>query len=197
MKSTLTQIVLFGFFLSSSNLVAKPITSEEFKPYKVDVSSVTAMFEHMKKNGLFDQNDYQFHGGSSWKISWNYKTQERRSRCYLKKLKVKVKATHKLPELSAPLESPKMQEAWGNYIQALLIHQKKHIALAFSAASTIEQEIKKVKSQKNCNEFRPLISDIYENIVLDSKVKHQHLDAVTDLGRKDGATFDSFIKTNK
>jgi len=193
MKRITTQLTYLSFLILSGNLLAEPITSEEFKPYKVEVSSVAAMFEHMKKHGLSDQNDYQFHGGSSWKISWTYQTKVRRSRCYLKKLKVRVKATHKTPELSAPLKNAVMQETWDNYNQALLKHQNKHIELAVASATTIEKEIKNIKKPKNCDEFGPLVNDIYENILLENKTKNQRLDAKTDLGRKDGATFDSFI----
>lgn len=194
MKKLQTQLVVFIFFSFSTNLLAEPKISDKYQPYKVEVNSVSAMFEHMKQHGLSDQNDYQFHGGSSWNIKWNYKTKERRSKCYLKNLKVKFKATHKLPELSAPLKEPLMQEAWNEYTNSLLKHQKKHVELALESARAFEKKVNDIKPQKNCSEFRSLIRDLNSEIKVTYNAKHQHYDATSDFGRKEGVTFDSFLQ---
>nr|WP_254797352.1 DUF922 domain-containing protein [Pseudomonas aromaticivorans] len=107
--------------------------------------------------------------------------------CALRNAAVRVESVVTLPQLAPGTLPPAIAVEWRRYYIALRAHEYLHVESGRESARTTQQWLASMKISGPCHQARPHVRVAIEAYIRKLDERDQHLDAITDHGRAQGA----------
>ncbi|MNN49685.1 hypothetical protein D3C81_1642260 [compost metagenome] len=114
--------------------------------------------------------------------------------CVLRNATVKVESVVTLPQLAPGTLSPAVAAEWQRYYTALRTHEYLHVQSGKESARATQQWLANMTISGPCHAVRPQLRVTIEAYILKLDERDQHLDAITDHGRSQGAWLDARVR---
>lgn len=180
------KIICCTFLMGCQMTFAEPTVSINTTYYKVNGSTPNAIRKDMnkKRSGKFDAY-------TNWSVKWHFNTQKNRNKeCEIKNIDVKLNIKFILPQWKAERAvDENLKEHWNNYYTALIDHENQHKDIAVEMAGEIEEVLKELGAEKDCNKLKKIANNTANKVLSDYKAKQKNFDAETNHGINDGAVF--------
>ena len=159
--------------------------------YEVVGNTLQEVRESMNARGPVGEDGVGYHGDLKWQLEWAYQFAPKGRLCGLDAVKVKLKATMKLPAWKQPDDgvSEDLVREWDRYITALRHHEDGHYETAVAAADEIKQRLSKLRGRTDCAAVGKDADAQAQEILEEFRAKDRDYDATTHHGITQGAQF--------
>jgi predicted secreted Zn-dependent protease len=196
-KPTSFALVLFFFFsflaiatLRVEPAVAESEVNETFNYYDVAGSTVQELRADLNRNGPADKDGKRYDAFTRWYVRWRYGYRTGGQACAIAKVWTTVDITITLPRLSetAAIPAP-LGQAFADYTQKLLLHEKGHAQNAIDSAKRIDDGIAALGARSACSDLGKTADSLGYSLIDEANRWDIDYDLRTRHGATQGARF--------
>ena len=137
--------------LTVAPAAAEPKVTESFNYYDVSGSTVQELRADLNRKRPTDKDGKHFDAFTRWYIRWHYDYQTGSNQCAIASVSTTVNVTITFPRLSETADTPgAVNQAFADYRQKLLLHEKGHAQNAIDTAKRIDDGITALRPLGTC-----------------------------------------------
>ena len=130
-----------------------------------------------------------FDGITQWNVEWRGKLNPSPNGCSGSGYTTETKIVTTLPRWTPPADvSPEVKVQWTRFFVALAQHEAGHARIGRAAAVKVDETIRQVGVQADCDTVQRLINERAESVLAEHRRKDDEYDRRTDHGRKPAGT---------
>ena len=169
---------------------AEPKVSETFNYYDVSGSTVQELRADLNRHRPADKAGKHFDAVTRWFIRWRYDYQTGSDQCAIASVSTTVNITITFPRLSETADIPAaVKQAFADYTQKLLLHEKGHAQNAIDTAKRIDDGIAALRPQGTCPQLGRDANSLGYSLLEAAKQWDADYDLRTRHGATQGARF--------
>jgi predicted secreted Zn-dependent protease len=170
---------------------ASPAVTETITYYDVTGSTPSEVRASLNQRRPTDTTEHRgFDATTHWYVSWRYTYQRRQQSCAIGGVSTTVTVTITMPRLRADGSSPPaLRQAFADYTQKLLVHEKGHARIGIEIAERIERAIRVLHPQPTCERLGQVANDRGHDLIKEANQQDIDYDARTHHGATQGARF--------
>src|SRR5215470_213915 len=170
-------ILVAAFLVSGvmpTNARADPQIVERFDYYDVNGMTADEIRADLNRRGPTDSVEHRhFDAVTHWHVRWRYTYTQGGRGCRIKAVSTTVQVTYSFPRLANPTSAPvDLRQAFSQYLERLLVHEKGHAQNGIDIAARIEHRIRHLPPAPTCAALGEIANEsghalIKEAILLD------------------------------
>ena len=127
--------------------------------------------------------------GHHWNVEWRGKLNPSPNGCSGSGYTTETKIVTTLPRWTPPADvSPEVKVQWTRFFVALAQHEAGHARIGRAAAVKVDETIRQVGVQPDCDTVQRLINERAESVLAEHRRQDEEYDRRTDHGRKPAGT---------
>lgn len=171
----------------SASTLAKVQEKIYLNHYFVTPEKGETLREAMRRESPIRQNGKRYFGQTEWTVSPIYRTEIRRSLCYITDVNVHLKVKFTLPKLHMDNIEDSIQDNFELFYQALTEHEKGHQELGREAAESIYHYLSNLVPHFQCQKLTDDARLAINTRIQEYKQRNQEYDRLTQFGATQGA----------
>lgn len=180
----LVALLLLCLAAPASAEVSERLTLSRYRVEPEDAEALSAALNRATPFRRFFGR--RFHGNTAWQVRWTFSWDETpEGRCALTKLDTELASDITLPELIGG--SVTTRQRFETYLEALREHEMGHHRIAQAAAQRIDQAIRLLPPQADCDTLKTAVHRAGERELDGAREEERRYDDQTRYGRTQGA----------
>ena len=180
-------IVIFSQLTLVAPAAAEVSSTAEDHFYIISPRSPYDIKNELRRMTPLRERGGSFNGRTDWKIDWRYQTTGDAGGCNIHDVKVKINIVTTLPALSQYVTDPQTIREFERFRDALVAHERNHGKNGMAAANEIEQALKSIPTQRDCNAVSRMAEQRSQAIINKYVQKDHQYDYTTRNGMTEGA----------
>jgi predicted secreted Zn-dependent protease len=182
--------LIVASILAIGGAVAEPKVTETINYYDVSGSTVQELRADLNRNGPAGKDGKRYDAFTHWYIRWRHNDQRGGNECAIASVSTSVDVTITFPRLSGTADVPgAVKQAFADYTQKLLLHEKGHAQNAIDTARRIDDGIAALRPQHNCSELGRAANRLGYSLIEAANQWDIDYDRRTQHGASQGARF--------
>lgn len=181
-------LALLGLLLAGP-LHGDPLTRQQTSYYYIEGRSALLLTEQMNQKGPVGADGERHPARTRWEVQWKFRHNMHEGACKMEEVAVAVGLNTIRPRWREEKTGPaELRRRWQQLLQAVERNQAFHKQQAVRAGQEIEQALKKMQPEKNCEELTARANEAASKLLEKYRTASDEHDRRTAYGRKDGAS---------
>ena len=170
---------------------ADPVVKETFDYYDIDGTTAADVRADLNRRGPLDSNEHRrFDAVTRWHVRWHFSFKTVAGNCAIATASTSVDVTYAFPRFSPDSSAPvALRQAFAQYSERLMVHEKGHAQTAIDIASRIEDGIRNLPPTSTCARLGEIADGVGHALIKEANRIDIDYDARTEHGKTQGARF--------
>jgi predicted secreted Zn-dependent protease len=184
-------VPLAALIIAATSAASEPVVTETIDYYDVsgaDVGDIRGELNRVGPVSVVDGKRYD--ATVRWHVSWNYQYKQFAASCAIATASTAVKATISFPRLKTDMSTPsELKQAFANFADKLMLHEKGHVQTAIDIAKRIEDSIRALPPERTCPGLGEFANNLGRALIKEANQMDLDYDRRTQHGRTQGVKF--------